>query len=184
MKEKTQGTYSLVDRATVLSALHGNAMNYRKTARELAEMDGRWVKLNEQTIRRWWREYEEDPDEVITTALKTASGDFAQIAADTVNTSIKLINRSVRQMDEDGKILNINEMKGLATVMGIIEDKRRLLLGQPTSISETKDNSINVADFYGAILGSVEKAVADGADRGRLSLQIQQQISEAELVEE
>jgi transposase len=117
MTARRRRSYSDDDKAAALAALAANGDNVNRTARQLG--------LSESTLRGW-KNRRGTPDE-IASLRDQKKGDLAS--------SLEVIAHEIVGIIP-GKLGEAN-LRELATALGIVIDKRQLLIGAPTDRTET-----------------------------------------------
>lgn len=120
--------YSDEERAATLAALHANAGNVRRTARQ--------VGVAEATVRHW-AQGTRHPEGAKMGAQKRGA-----MAAALECVAWKLVDA----LDRPPEALAAAPLNQIATALGIALDKMRLLRGQPTAIGTTRHHFDDMTD--------------------------------------
>lgn len=150
----------MADKARVYAALLSNDGIVKRTARDTG--------INETTVRRWKREFEENPPPI--EALEEAKGDFIADAKRVRNKAVLEIERQI-----DAK-----EFKGaaLVTVVGVLDDKITRVEGPVTKHQVDHVHHLPSADEARELLGGLlTGAIESGRTR-------QADLIDAELMEQ
>lgn len=139
--------YSDKDRATVYTVLLANEGNVKRTARDTG--------VNETTVRRWKREFADNPPPV--EAVEAAVNDFVTDAKRVRNLALLEIERQI----------NAGTFKGaaLVTVVGVLDDKVTRVEGPVHKSQVDHIHHLPSADEARALLGGL---LTGAIDSGRV----------------
>lgn len=132
--------YSIDQRAEILASLKANGGNYSKTSRE-------WS-VPRATLIRWKEGKGPDGQEVLDLVPQKVIE-----LSDKLENIAHMLTEAIPEKIQEAKLQNI------VASLGIVIDKRNLLRGQPTSISENR----TVAQQYE---GAVNRLIADAKKNG------------------
>jgi transposase-like protein len=140
--------YSDSDKARVYATLLANEGNVKRSARETG--------MHEATVRRWKKEFEENPP--APEAIAEAVGDF-------LNDAKRVRNKAVLEIERQ---IDAHEMKGaaLVTVVGVLDDKITRVEGVVSRHQVDVQHHLPSAEEARALMGSlITGAIEAGRER-------------------
>lgn len=184
MASKVEKSYTEAEKAEILAVFVNNGKNVKKTCRDYVQSGG---SLTPQTLRRWWKAFEKNPEDypVIADVIQTSTEEFIERTTNIVNLGTEIVEQNLTRIRDNNVELSPADILKLQTATGIAVDKLRLSRGEATRRTESLNTVVAVTseEIAASITASITSAITEGRKRDEEVIQIEAEIAEAELVD-